>query len=54
MNYLLQFVMVYDVLICGTGLGKGIQMVHVVHVAPETGQVGGNVKVHKVLPYVGG
>ncbi len=41
--------MVDDVLIGWTGLGEGIQVVHVVHVAPQVRQIGRNVKVHKVF-----
>lgn len=46
---LLQFVVVDDVLIGGTGLREGVQLVHMVHVSPQGRQVFWYLKVDKVL-----
>ena len=45
--------MVNDVLVSRARLGERIQVVHVEHVAPQTGQVTRNVKVHEVLACIG-
>lgn len=46
---LLQLVVVDDVLVGGTALREGVQLVHVVHVAPEGRQLLGDVEVDEVL-----
>lgn len=38
-THLLQFVVINNVLVGGTGLGEGVQLVHVVHVSPQRRQV---------------
>lgn len=49
LQHLLQFVVVDDVLIGGTGLREGVQLVHMVHVSPQGRQVFWYLKVDKVL-----
>jgi hypothetical protein len=47
--YLLQLVVVDDVLVGRAALGESIQLVHVIHVAPQAAELWRNLKVHKVL-----
>lgn len=47
--YLLQLVVVDDVLVCWAALGESIQLVHVIHVAPQAVELGRDLKVHEVL-----
>lgn len=46
---LLLLVVVDNVLVSGAGLGEGVQLVHVVHVAPQFTQLLRNLKVGKVF-----
>lgn len=48
-QHLLQFIVVDDVLIGGTGLREGVQLVHMVHVSPQGRQVFWYLKIDKVL-----
>lgn len=47
--YLLQLVVVDDVLVGWAALGESIQLVHVIHVAPQAAELWRNLKVHEVL-----
>lgn len=49
LQHLLQFVVVDDVLIGGTGLREGVQLIHMVHVSPQGRQMFWYLKVDKVL-----
>lgn len=49
LQHLLQFVVVDDILVGGTGLREGVQLVHMVHVSPQGRQVFWYLKVDKVL-----
>lgn len=39
---LLELVVVYDILVCGAALGESVQVVHVLHVAPQVAVLGGH------------
>lgn len=49
LQHLLKLIVVDDVLISGTTLREGVQLIHMVHVAPEGGQFSGDVEIHEVL-----